>query len=259
MPAGLSPGWCSKRTLSKLPINNVGPAAATLWLVNTDRVEESDIEFFTRQLGGSETRRLVSFSRPQRRRQFLLGRMLLRFAVADLVGLPVDRIGVVERPGNAPGLLLPETRGNPNFSLSHSRNWVACVVGCGVTLGLDIEVNDAGRDIDGIGEMLFSPGEHHWLSTLPQAERIASFYHLWCEREALHKLMCNLGCESDSLRLLGTEVGLEVERFGWHRYRLPFRGLSVVAVSNRGLFAIRKKILTELTERSWLAAAQHSC
>jgi 4'-phosphopantetheinyl transferase len=236
-----------------LPINNVALPAATLWLVNADSVEENDIEFFTQQLGGSEARRLVSFLRPQRRRQFLIGRMLLRFAVSDLMGLPVDTIGVVERSGNAPTLMLPETQHvKPNFSLSHSRNWVACMVSCGVALGLDIEVNDPGRDIDSISEMLFRPSEHRWLSTLSHAERVPSFYYLWCEREALHKLLCNLGCDTDSLHLLESDGELEFERFGWHRYRLPFCGLSVVAFSDRELFEIREKIPRKFTRRGWM-------
>ncbi len=239
--------------MSKLPINDVAPRGATLYLTNADSVEEDDIEFFTGQLGGSEARRLGSFLRPQRRRQFLLGRMLLRFAVADLMGLPVDTIGVVERPGNAPALVLYETQhATPNFSLSHSGNWVACMVSCDVTLGLDIEVNDPGRDIDSISEMLFRPSEHRWLSTLPHAERVLSFYLLWCEREALHKLLCNLGRESGSPHLLGSQVDLDFEGFGWCRYRLPFRGLSVVAFTDRELLEIREKIPAQLTRRDWL-------
>src|SRR5512145_2110741 len=132
--------------------------SARLWLLDGAGVGQDDLAFFTRCLGGSESARLGSFLRPERRRQFLLGRILLRIAVSDLTGLPLDAIGVVERPGNAPRLVLPGAPNlHPSFSLSHSRDWVACLIGRGAALGLDIEVNDAARDLDGIGEIAFQP------------------------------------------------------------------------------------------------------
>jgi 4'-phosphopantetheinyl transferase len=247
-PAELSPALSSKGILSKLPINNVAPPGATLWLVNGDSVEETDIEFFTQRLGESETRRLVSFLRPQRRRQFVLGRMLLRFAVSDLTGYPVHAIGVVERPSHSPWLILPDSQsGNPRFSLSHSRNWVACAVSCAAAVGLDIEVNDPARDIDGISEMLFHPSERLWLSSLSHAERVTSFYSLWCEREAQHKLLCNLGRDPD----LSSDAASRIGCFTWRCRIQSLSALSVVAVSDRRLFGIQKKILTALTRADW--------
>ena len=72
------------------------------------------------QLGESEARRYICFKRKERQRQFLLARMLLRFAVANLM-LPPDTLGVVERGSNAPQLVLPnENMPQPAFSISHS-------------------------------------------------------------------------------------------------------------------------------------------
>jgi 4'-phosphopantetheinyl transferase len=233
---------------------------ATLWLFDADGVAESHLDFFAPQLGESENHRLRSFLRPQRRLQFLLGRMLLRFAVSNLTGLPADTIGMVERRGNAPWLILPGMQQwKPSFSISHSRNWVACLVSCGATLGVDIEVNDPARDIESMSEMLFSPSEHVRLSMLPDAERVAWFYHRWCEREALHKLLCNLGRESDSPALLSSLDARELENFGWQRYALPFPGLSIVAYSDRPLSLIDEKVLTGVNRADWLASARRSC
>jgi 4'-phosphopantetheinyl transferase len=227
--------------------------------MDTNGVTEDDLAFFKRQLGGSETDRLLSFVRPERRRQFLLGRILLRFAVSHLTGLPVDAIGVVERPDNAPRLVFPDAQHlKPNFSLSHSRNWVACVVSCAVTLGLDIEVNDPARDIDEMSEIVFHPNARLRLSALSRAERVASFYDLWCEKEALHKLLCNLGRESDSAALLGSHLGLQLEKFGWHRYEVPFPGLSMIIESDHPLLAISERILAGFARADWLAAVQDS-
>ena len=116
-------------------------------MLDSDLVREDDLAFFVHQLGASEARRYGRFSRRERQRQFLLGRMLLRFAISDLTGLPPNAIGVVERPDDAPQLIFPESKCSPTFSLSHSRNWISCVVSANAMVGIDIEVNDPSRDI----------------------------------------------------------------------------------------------------------------
>jgi 4'-phosphopantetheinyl transferase len=220
-----------------------------LWLLDGAGVAQDDLAFFTRCLGSSERRRLASFLRPERRRQFLIGRMLLRVAVSDLTALPIDTIEVVERPGNAPRLVLSEAhKAHPHFSLSHSRNWVACLISYGATLGLDIEVNDLARDIRGISEMVFHPSERRWLASRPDAERVSSFYDLWCEKEALHKLLCNLGRDPD----LASKEALRIGSFAGRRRIRSLSGLSVVAVSDRRLFGIQEKILSGFPRADWM-------
>jgi hypothetical protein len=92
---------------------------------------------------------------------------------------------------------------------------------------------------------------------LPDAERVSSFYDLWCEREALLKLVCNLDRKADLPGILTGQDTLEFERFGWQRYRLAFAGVSVVAFSERPLFEIRERILNRLTRAAWQAGIQH--
>jgi len=222
--------------------------SAKLWLLDGAGVAQDDLAFFMRCLGSSESGRFASFLRPQRRRQFLLARMLLRVAVSDLTGVPLDAIGVVERHGNAPRLVLPDAlKFHPNFSLSHSRNWAACVISCGAVLGLDIEVNDAARDLDGIGEMVFHPSAFAWLSSRPEAERVSSFYDLWCEREALYKLLCNLGRAPD----LPNEETV-TQNFAWRRSIRSLPSLTVVAISDRRLLSIEERMLNGFTRADWM-------
>lgn len=243
--------------MSNLRNNKGTTPIATLWLLNSNFVCDEALAFFVQKLSNSEANRCESFLRRERRRQFLLGRVLLRLTVANLTGLPVDEFDVVERPGNAPLLVLPDSRqASPNFSLSHSRNWVACAVSCDVSLGLDIEVNETARDINAISELVFHPSEYLWLLTLSHAERVSSFYELWCAREALYKLLCNLGREEDLSSLDVGNVAHELERFGWHQIIRAFPGLSIVAVSDQR-FAIRERILKRVTCADWIAASRH--
>jgi 4'-phosphopantetheinyl transferase len=70
----------------------------------------------------SEARRYGRFKRKERQRQFLLGRMLLRFAVSNLISLPLDVLTIIERAGKQPQLVLRNERYlQPAFSISHSR------------------------------------------------------------------------------------------------------------------------------------------
>jgi 4'-phosphopantetheinyl transferase len=243
--------------LSKSRINNGPVPSATLWLLNGNCVCDDALAFFVERLSNSEATRCGSFLRRERRRQFLLGRILLRFAVSNVTGLPVDGLDVVERRGNAPLLVLPDSQhASPNFSLSHSRNWVACAVSCDVALGLDIEVNETARDINAMSELMFHPSEHLWLLTLSHVERVSSFYEIWCAREALHKLLCNLGREADLSPSVVGNVTRELERFAWHQTIRVFPGLSIVAVGDRR-FAIRERILKRITRADWIAASHH--
>ena len=228
------------------PMNDCARPSATLWLLNASQVQEDDLAFFAGRLGASEAQRSSRFIRQERQRQFLLGRMLLRIAVADLTGLSVNEIHVNERPGNSPRLIFVGRRPLlANFSLSHSREWVACATSAQATLGLDIEVMDPRRDIFGISKIAFQPREHSWLKSQPKAERTSAFYSLWSAREALFKLQCNLGREFAGLSLFGDNNPLQSN--GWHRYQLTMGNLSVEIFSDRQLSRFRQKILSGLT------------
>jgi 4'-phosphopantetheinyl transferase len=239
--------------LSKLPKNKPGMPFAALWLLNGSLVREDDIEFFAKQLGASEARRYGAFRRRQRKRQFLLGRMLLRFAVSRLLSLPPDTLGVVERDNNAPQLLLFDSKSaQPSFSLSHRGDWVACVVSRDVVLGVDIECNDPTRNIFGMSHMAFHSNEYLWLLQQSEAARLSAFYQLWCTREALYKLMSALGRETVSLPLVGAE-GMLASHAGWYCYTLAHFSLTIAVCSDQPLSALRKIELAGLSRADWLA------
>jgi 4'-phosphopantetheinyl transferase len=239
--------------------NNLDMPSATLWLLDGSRVAEDDLAFFVQQLGASEVHRYGRFKRRERKRQFLLGRMLLRFAVSSLLSLPPDTLGVVERDSNAPQLVLPNAQSmQPAFSISHSRDWVACVVSSNASVGVDIEVNDPMRDMLDISQLAFHPNEHRWL--LPQigSARLSAFYHLWCTREALYKLMSSLGRQTLLSPLVGVDGAFVSQGPNWHRYTLPHSALIVAICSDQPLFALYKIELTGFTRVDWLAAEQVS-
>jgi 4'-phosphopantetheinyl transferase len=245
--------------LSRLPKNKPGVPSATLWLLNGSLVHEDDIGFFAKRLGTSETRRYSAFQRQERKRQFLLGRMLLRFAVSRLLSLPPDTLGVVERDSNAPQLVLPDAQSaRLSFSLSHSQDWVACAVSLDVTLGVDIEFNDPTRNTLEASHMAFRPDEHIWLLSQPDAARLPAFYQLWCAREALYKLNSALGRGTILLPLVGVDGALASYGPGWCCYTLTHLDMTIAVCSDQPLSALYKAELPTLTRADWLAAEQVS-
>lgn len=217
-------------------------------------MHEDDIGFFTKRLGANEARRYGAFGRRERKRQFLLGRMLLRFAVSHLLSLPPDTLGVVERYSNAPRLALPDSQSAPpSFSLSHSGDWVACAVSLDVILGLDIEFNDPTRNISEVGQLAFHANEYLWLSQQPEGARLSAFYQLWCTGEAHYKLMSALDRETVKLSWVGVNDRLASRGPDWYGYTLAHLGLTIAICSDQPLSAFWKIEPAGLSRADWLA------
>lgn len=166
--------------------------AAWLWLADADSVTAATLQRYHSWLSAGEAVRHQRFVRPQRRRQFLIGRGLLRMALGRLLAMVPQDVQLEERSANAPRLVAPVVHGGlPGFSISHSGRWVACAVSAHSALGLDIEMKAAGRDFDGLAQQAFDAGALvRWdgLRAQPIALRIDGFYQLWSEQEARFKL-----------------------------------------------------------------------
>ncbi|WP_322400009.1 4'-phosphopantetheinyl transferase family protein [Massilia luteola] len=165
------------------------PAATgtLLWVADTDALGEAALAFYAGWLGASERYRCERFMRPQRRRQFIAGRALLRRMIAHLLGLAPADVALCERPGNAPALVgggLPAV----GFSMSHSGPWVACVASLDSPVGLDIERIDTARDILALAEQAFDPATAAAVRACTDGARVQAFYRHWCLLEAGIKL-----------------------------------------------------------------------
>jgi 4'-phosphopantetheinyl transferase len=128
------------------------------------------------------------------------------------------------------------------------------VVGPNVTLGLDIEVNDSTRDFVGMSRLVFHPDEHRWLLSQVESARLSAFYHLWCAREALYKLMSALGRETVLLPLLAADNTFTSQGASWYCYSLKHFGLTVAICSDQPLSALRRIEIAGLSRADWLAA-----
>lgn len=157
----------------------------TILICDSSILVQADLEGYCGWLGASEQSRLACFIRSERRRQFIVGRVLLRLALSSLRGVAREDLQLVERPGLAPLLASdPAVR----FSISHSGGWVACAVGTDTALGLDIERVDLTRDVLTLAEHALDASEILTLKTHAPEARHAAFYRMWCAHEARFKL-----------------------------------------------------------------------
>lgn len=160
---------------------------AQVWLIDCRDIEDAALAHYSEWLGPCETLRLARFVRRERRRQFLVGRVVLRQALGQVLGVPARTLKLLERPGCAPLLDLPGQT-LPGFSLSHSGPWVACALSSSTAIGLDIELLDAARDIDALAAQALEPQQQAWLAGRAASTRVRDFYELWSGQEARYKL-----------------------------------------------------------------------
>lgn len=125
-------------------------------------------------LADADQARLAAMTLVSRRRQFVAGRALL--ASAGVKGLVVNKQGKPCGSGGQP------------LSLSHSRQFVAAVVGegQGLQLGLDIEEPRSSRNLDGLLARTLQVDDQRWQQADNDA-RTQLFYAGWTLREALAK------------------------------------------------------------------------
>jgi len=160
---------------------------ATLWLLDLAATDDATLAQGLEGLGASVQQRYRRFRRPERQRQFVAGRLLLRRALADASPeVAASDIQFIERPGAAPQVCMPGAA--PFFSISHAGGWVACAASMAAPLGLDIELHGRKRDFPALAEHSFDAATAQRIASLPDGQRAAAFYRAWCRLEAEFKL-----------------------------------------------------------------------
>jgi 4'-phosphopantetheinyl transferase len=179
-----------------------------IWLADVGALDDDRLAHFASLLGADESARLCRFARPQRRRQFIAGRILLRHAASVLLQVASAQLRVVERPGQAPLLFYGATEAPVHFSLSHSGRWIACAASATLAVGLDVERLDAARDLVALAGQAFGDEVARRLAALPLAQRLPSFYRRWSEHEALYKLGAAAGSAPACVALPHPELAI---------------------------------------------------
>lgn len=122
--------------------------------------------------------RTRQFGSPERRRQFLNARSLLRAMLSRFDGgSPASyRIHKGEKGK-------PVCEGGPAISITHAADYVACCIASSGDVGIDIEMIDPRRHARKVARRFYSAAEADWLDG-QQPDR---FFMLWVLKEAYGK------------------------------------------------------------------------
>ncbi len=120
----------------------------TLWLLDMTQMPVLMPEDIVEILHESAVIRYSELSRKQRRVQFVIGRLLTRYAVSTLLNRPMHNFALIERRSNTPQLrALPPLTEPLYYSLAYRYDYAACVTSRSHRVGLDIEIADKDREI----------------------------------------------------------------------------------------------------------------
>jgi len=159
------------------------PPDLNLYVVDSGRISDQDVCHFVGLLSPQEKNRLARLRRKTTRRQFVIGRGLLRTELSKRLSCSPGSVAIEITPAGKPFLV----HGTLQFNLSHSRERVALAIGrCGC-LGVDIEYASDGRDLLSIARAVFPDHEWHQMQSLCKDTLVKRFYRNWTLYEALIK------------------------------------------------------------------------
>ncbi len=176
-------------------------------------------------LSESEKARLCATGSPQKRHEFLLSRALMRHGLTQRFGQQESFWNFQYQSDHAPEITnLPR----PVYtSLSHSKDLTAFVIS-EMPVGLDLEMLNSRRNIEGIAEVTMTRDEVYYLDQHP-TEKVKRFYELWCCKEAYYKTL--LPSDQSDIQFSSLSVyQIDKGNSSWH-FLLNNIGEYVVAIA----------------------------
>ncbi|MFT3929360.1 MAG: 4'-phosphopantetheinyl transferase superfamily protein [Spongiibacteraceae bacterium] len=152
-------------------------------------IEAGLLAHYENLLSEDELRRLRSFRSPSGAKEFLVGRALLRTALAERINCNPHDLQFSKNADGKPTLASPQSRWQ--FNLTHSHDWVALALCEGSTIGIDIESYKRRNNLSGIAKRFFSDAENAQLNRCDESEWLDLFFAVWTLKEAHAKA---LGC-----------------------------------------------------------------
>jgi 4'-phosphopantetheinyl transferase len=148
--------------------------------------------------------RAERFQRAGDRVRFVAARLLLRVALRRRFG--TSDATLISPPGAKPSARGTGLPANLDVNLSHAGDLVACALGIGVSVGIDVEPIDRVVDAADIARAQFAPEEQE------SGRDTVSFLRMWTLKEAVAKAaglglalkLSAFACATDPPRLLRT-------------------------------------------------------
>ena len=138
-------------------------------------------------LSVGERARLARFLFARDRRDFAASHALVRRRLSNHADLSPGAWTFEVKPGGKPHLSASHVGVDLAFNVSHTRGLVACAIGRGVDIGVDVESIDRAVEGRDIATRYFSPDEVRLLDACDAVERRVRFIELWTLKEAYVK------------------------------------------------------------------------
>lgn len=119
--------------------------------------------------------------------QFLVGRGLLRKALAELAGVEPESVRLDEGGCGKPYLPGQPVEGFLSFNLSHAGRQLLLAVAYGAEVGVDLEEVRQDLEFAPMARRYFSQREQEELFSLAPGVQLAAFYRCWTRKEAYLK------------------------------------------------------------------------
>ena len=160
-----------------------------IWLVYPHRISRpSRIADYEKMLDEEERRRYGRFFHRHDAHTFLVSHALVRSALSLHVPWVSPEMWQFRQSRfGRPFISFPEECSDWRFSLSHCQGLAACMVACGVDVGVDVESLDRQADMEAIARQFFAKNEIELLRQTPDASRQTVFIRLWTLKEAYLK------------------------------------------------------------------------
>lgn len=167
-------------------IHHLGPSDVHAWCRATRMLagpDEADLEV----LSNDERLRLGRFIHAEDRRDFAAAHAMVRRALSRYDGRsPAAWRFLVERSGKP--YLAPDTVGAAfTTNLSHTRGFVAAVVGRTARVGVDVQAIDTAVDWSTVAQRFFTSDEVADLVNMASEEQAIRFVETWTLKEAWFK------------------------------------------------------------------------
>jgi 4'-phosphopantetheinyl transferase len=158
-----------------------------IWLMLPTDVGRDKLKLFEGFLSNSERTRYLRFKNEEARRGYLVSRVLLRKTLSFYADVPPDAWEFLTGKFGRPSIAAPSTDADLRFSVSHTVGLVACAIGVGRDVGVDVETVDCGFDPIDIATEFFAPCELQALLSEPVGKRHERFFSYWTLKEAYAK------------------------------------------------------------------------
>ena len=168
------------------PFRKVGNAAVTYVDLSPHAAREADA---VGRLDPEEHSRWLRFQHPGPRRRFALCRAALRALLCDRLGCANGDLAFAVTRHGKPFAVVDGTPAAIGFNVSHGGRHGLIAVAPKGRLGVDVEERASRRDLDGLIDTAFAPGEQADLAAAPGSGRLHMFYHIWTMKEALLKAL----------------------------------------------------------------------